>query len=327
MHFTLSRGESIGLAFETEAGLSSAIAASVILALVFRRIYIYRLEAMDIYVIALFAAEVIQGLGQAISMKWVIEGEVNVGTFCTTQGVIQQLGETGVALATLSIAMQTFVTIWWLKDPKIPNAFIYVGIQWAFVLLFVIIGFAVNSRPPSKYYSTPTPYWCWIGQHFQAEEIAGEYAWFWVTLLVSIALYLPLFLLHLGVIEPGQSWYAPTPNQERGEVQVQSKALSRKPPKLWTAIVYPSVYFLVIMPLSIVRWIGFGQETTDGASHIPPVVTFIFAIPLSLSGVFNAILYLLTRTWLFWPEREADPEAPDPVAEPDNGYETSGSSE
>src|ERR1700683_2467900 len=53
--------------------------------------------------------------------------------------------------------MQTFVTIWWLKDPKIPNAFIYVGIQWAFVLLFVIIGFAVNSRPPSKYYSTPTP--------------------------------------------------------------------------------------------------------------------------------------------------------------------------
>jgi hypothetical protein len=35
LHFTLSRGESIGLAFETEAGLSSAIAASIVLGLVF----------------------------------------------------------------------------------------------------------------------------------------------------------------------------------------------------------------------------------------------------------------------------------------------------
>jgi len=263
-------------------------------------------------VIALFAAEVIQGLGQAISMKWVIEGEVNVATFCTTQGVIQQLGETGVALATLSIAVQTFWTIWWLKDPRKDIAFICVGIQWTFVFLFVTIGFAVNSGPPGRYYATPTPYWCWIGQHFQAEEIAGEYAWFWVTLLVSL-LYLPLFLLHRGVMVPGKSWYAPTPNQEQielAEVQVNSRALSRKPPRLWTAIVYPTMYFVLILPLSIVRWIGFGQETTDGESHITPLVTFIFAIPLSLSGVFNAILYLLTRTWLFWPEERGDPVAP-----------------
>jgi hypothetical protein len=34
-HSTLSRGESIGLAFDTEAGLCSALAASVILAIIF----------------------------------------------------------------------------------------------------------------------------------------------------------------------------------------------------------------------------------------------------------------------------------------------------
>ena len=71
--------------------------------------------------IALFAAEVILGLGHAISLKWVIEGKVNIGTFCTVQGMLinylrgrfeihdlpvlsgllRQLGDVGVALATL----------------------------------------------------------------------------------------------------------------------------------------------------------------------------------------------------------------------------------
>lgn len=38
--------------------------------------------------VSLFAAEFIQGLGHVLSMKWVIEGQVNTGTFCTTQGIL-----------------------------------------------------------------------------------------------------------------------------------------------------------------------------------------------------------------------------------------------
>jgi hypothetical protein len=40
-------------------------------------------------------------------------------------------------------------------------------------------------------------------------RITGEYVWFWLTLLISMALYIPLFLLHRGVIKPGTSWYSP----------------------------------------------------------------------------------------------------------------------
>jgi len=40
-------------------------------------------------------------------------------------------------------------------------------------------------------------------------RIVGEYGWLGLTLLVSIALYIPLFLLHWGVIKPGTSWYSP----------------------------------------------------------------------------------------------------------------------
>jgi hypothetical protein len=38
--------------------------------------------------IALFTAEVTIGLGHAISLKWVIQGESNAGTFCDLQGIL-----------------------------------------------------------------------------------------------------------------------------------------------------------------------------------------------------------------------------------------------
>jgi hypothetical protein len=236
-------------------------------------------------VIALFAAEVILGLGHTISLKWVIDGEVNSGTFCTTQGLLRQLGDVGVALATLAIAVQTFVTIWWVKPPKKSIAFISVGIQWTMAILLAGIPYGLHTKPPNKYYATPVPYWCWIGQGYFKDRIANEYVWFWLALFISIISYLLLFLLHLEIIKPGTSWYAPKPNWT--------------PSGLWTTIWYPIVYCMIITPLSIVRWIGFKQVATVGKSHISPVATFAVAILLGLSGVFDAILYLLTRAWIF----------------------------
>jgi hypothetical protein len=40
------------------------------------------------YQMALFAAEVIQGIGQAMNLKWVIDGQSDTGTFCTAQGML-----------------------------------------------------------------------------------------------------------------------------------------------------------------------------------------------------------------------------------------------
>ena len=51
----------------------------------------------------------------------------------------------------------------------------------------------------------------------------------------------------------------------------------------------------MIMPLSIVRWISFHQEAAHGHSHVRAVATFTVAVIFSLSGVWNTILYTLTR--------------------------------
>ena len=51
--------------------------------------------------------------------------------------------------------------------------------------------------------------WCWLGNDFVGERIGGQYLWYWLTLYVSPAMYIPLFLLHRGIIKPGKRWYSP----------------------------------------------------------------------------------------------------------------------
>jgi hypothetical protein len=90
---------------------------------------------------------------------------------------MQQLGETGVALATLvtnfahipfaslttcyqAIAVQTFVLTKW-EIPSQDHINIVVSIcivfQWLFVILFVGIAFGIHTHEGTEYYATPTP--------------------------------------------------------------------------------------------------------------------------------------------------------------------------
>lgn len=60
-HSTLSRGESIGLVLRTESGILSAMAASVILVLIFVSFKHFR---MSVFTLKLFLAPSVQGRGQ-----------------------------------------------------------------------------------------------------------------------------------------------------------------------------------------------------------------------------------------------------------------------
>lgn len=56
---------------------------------------------MDVLMLSLFVADLIQAIGAVMDVHWVHSGKVEVGGFCTAQGVVQQLGETSVAITTL----------------------------------------------------------------------------------------------------------------------------------------------------------------------------------------------------------------------------------
>jgi len=135
-------------------------------------------------------------------------------------------------------------------------------------------------------------------------------------------LYIPLFLLHFNWVKPGvpSRWYLPrvdvSPQAEEGESpegenvangipSYPAGVLSRRDPKLWSAILYPILYFIVVLPLSVVRFINFHRP-----NRRRPIETFIVINIYTLSGVFNALLYRLTRADFFIGPPRTKPQPP-----------------
>jgi hypothetical protein len=59
---------------------------------------------------------------------------------------------------------------------------------------------------------------------------------------------------------------------------------------------YPLVYAFLVLPLSIVHWIGFVQENHgDKQNHVPAGATIAVQAIYCLSGICNVLLFLLTR--------------------------------
>ena len=132
-------------------------------------------------------------MGHVLDIRWINEGKIYVGGYCTAQGTfihavtilnclpcsrplgtLQQIGETGSALATLvrsdismyhywdialtvpqAIAVHTVIAVLWGKlSRNTPVAYCVVGITWLFVILFVAVGVSVNTHG-SEHYETP----------------------------------------------------------------------------------------------------------------------------------------------------------------------------
>lgn len=51
---------------------------------------------------SLLIADIVQAIGAVLSLKWIKSGKVEVGPFCTSQGVIKIFGASGVALSTMA---------------------------------------------------------------------------------------------------------------------------------------------------------------------------------------------------------------------------------
>lgn len=59
---------------------------------------------------------------------------------------------------------------------------------------------------------------------------------------------------------------------------------------------YPLIYAILVLPLTVVRWINFGLEAHG--TDAPSVFNFIVIVVFSLSGAANVTLLLTTRPQL-----------------------------
>ncbi|KAH9040681.1 hypothetical protein EDB85DRAFT_2169481 [Lactarius pseudohatsudake] len=281
----LTHGQSIGLALTAEASFLSLAAVIIALALTVRNVLRYRRAhpnggrkllrvSSDIYLLSLFAYDILQALGGILDVRWAHNGIVTVGSYCTAQGIIQQSGELGVALITLIITVHTFVVALW--EVKFIDArrfaFGMVALASLFVVLWVGIGNGIH-----KDLEVPTPYWCWIADKYKLERLAGEYIWLWIALSASVIMYIPLYFWMNGrrLSTDPKKWY--------------KFRLSKSDDH------YPIAYSFVVLPVSIVRWIGFRTN-----KNAPSAATFFAVSTFNLSGAINVLLFLIVRPELFF---------------------------
>ncbi|KII91648.1 hypothetical protein PLICRDRAFT_51784 [Plicaturopsis crispa FD-325 SS-3] len=299
-----TRGETVGLTISVLSGSVSLLAVTGILLSIMWNLYTAspgkrRLiqEPMDLYMLSLFAANFLQALGQMLGAKWVNDGKSEVGAFCTSQGVVQQLGEPVVALATLVIAIHSFVAVWWSKGVhSLRVAQSIVAIYWLFAVLFVSVGMVVHR---GENYVSPSPYWCWLGPAYLKEKIPGEYLWFWLCLAVSFTVYIPLYLWSRGniTIVDESKWLSCRFHAATNASYIDDDVLRRKR-RSYAMLAYPFAYCVAVLPLSIVRWIDFVQEAKGRPNGISYQATFGAASVYELSGLFDVLLFLYARPGL-----------------------------
>ncbi|KAF5320691.1 hypothetical protein D9619_001330 [Psilocybe cf. subviscida] len=296
----LTRGESLGLTAVTASALLSLLAVLYAMSIILRgvvwrfrhvrevRLHIFH-QPMDLLIFCLFVADILQATGAVMDIKWIHTGKVEVGTFCNAQGIVQQLGETGVAMTTLLISLFTFFGIWMGKDIRsMALTSTVVGAVWSFIILMVVLGNVIN-RGQDVHFQAPTPYWCWISEGYLQWRIWGEYIWFWITLIVSTVIYVPLYFWSRGNIQIDDRAWWKFSFQRAGNSAVDP-ALKGVRRRALIMLIYPLVYCVSILPLSIIRWITFVNKGSESGT-----ATFIILFIYGLSGACNVVLFLTTR--------------------------------
>lgn len=288
----LTNGQSIGLALIVEASFLSFGAIIVIFSLIVRNVLHYRKTLpngdwkllrtpADIYMLSLFVYDILQAVGGILNIRWAHVGIVTTGPYCTAQGIIKQIGELGVALITLILTIHTFTTALWRVGAEARCfAFGIVALTCLFVGLWVGIPNGIH-----KDFETPTPYWCWIGPKYDEERLSGEYLWMWIALFATMVMYVPVHLWMKGRLSvDDEKWYKF--HLEKSEVEYSERRATLG------ILFYPLAYSLVVIPLSVSRWLLFSHK------NVPSAATFFGIIMFNLSGAINVLLFLIVRPHL-----------------------------
>ncbi|KAH9048658.1 hypothetical protein EDB83DRAFT_2632661 [Lactarius deliciosus] len=316
----LTNGQSIGLALTAEASFISFSALTVVFTLIARNLLHYRRTLpngdwkllrtpTDIYMLglslilatsqlSLFSYDIVQAIGGILNVRWAHDGVVTTGPYCTAQGIIKQMGALGVALLSLMLTIHTFSTALWSVGAEARSfAFGFVAFTCLFVVLWVGISNGIH-----KDFEKPTPFWCWIGPKYNGERLAGEYVWLWIALFASVVMYVPLHFWmkgHLSV--DGEKWYKFRLVKSEVEYSRGERRWGSFSDKLSS---YPLAYTIMVIPLSISRWLHFSHK------GVPSAATFFGLMMFNLSGALNVLLFLIVRPrlLLFTPPEGVQPK-------------------
>ncbi|KAG8960205.1 hypothetical protein FRC03_006898 [Tulasnella sp. 419] len=256
---------------------------------------------LDHFFISLLVSDLILALGAIMNLRWVKLADVHRGSFCVAQGIFKQVGAVGVAITSAGIAIYTFLILFLRLNPPTSQRFLLAvdGFIWSFLIMIPLVASLVNTDPP---YYGPSSHWCWIDPHYQYHRLGLQHAFMWFVALLNILLYIPLFLSlrgNIDVIYPenarGNAWRMRIVWRWTHRDSAWKQATDETVMVARQMLVYPIVYIILILPISVVRWL---EPTRDETNPLPTELTVIAGVIFSASGLVNVLLYVITRPTL-----------------------------
>ncbi|KAK0441925.1 hypothetical protein EV421DRAFT_1711187 [Armillaria borealis] len=239
------------------------------------------------YFVNLLVCDLVQAIGQFFSVLRFTSKRVTDGTLCTTQGILKQLGDVGVALS-YAIALHTFLVLVCRFYSRPRTALIVIAAMWIFMAL--IVGISEAMHGDEDYYGS-TGYWCWITSDFGTQRITLEYLWVWIAVFLDIVCYVFISLAIKGICFAirSSSTCSKTDLYQELSLSTTNSAAKHSDAIAMHMLFYPAVYIVTVIPISVVRWCTFS------GTNVPFAATAFSSVCFACSGIFNTILFTLTR--------------------------------
>jgi len=252
-----------------------------------------------IHVIAYYASLLVsnglQAIGTIMNFKWVSQGAVTPGQFCSTQGGIKQAGNVGTALWSFFIAVHLF-NLLFLRFPETKiGLFATLVLGWALIALVVLAGPAAIEKPQRGPYFGVAGLWCWITPEYPLPRFYLEYFFEFVSAGLGFVLYTAILLRVRGNLysEDGKWRLRFLARGEEWKLSVGRDIIDASMFRVAVNMVwYPIAYSLLILPVGLSRLIAFNGH------DVPTWATLFTDVIFNLTGFVNVMLFVGTRRLL-----------------------------
>ncbi|KAL5498654.1 hypothetical protein ACEPAH_2009 [Sanghuangporus vaninii] len=238
------------------------------------------------YLVSLLIANVLQAIATILNARWVKEGIVYNGSFCSFQGGLKNAANVGTALWSFVIAVHVFNLLFlrW-KTTRAGMVATLIG-GWSAVGLIVTLGPLSIESPDRGPYFGVSGYWCWITDNYPVEQTYMEYFFEFLSAGLGFILYALILLRVRGnLTKVNGRW------RLRWIQRSQAWQLSFSRDMLDTAMLRVATFMvcLIIIPVALARLSSFANH------RVPIWATITTDVIFNLTGLVNSILFISTR--------------------------------
>ncbi|EED84859.1 predicted protein [Postia placenta Mad-698-R] len=186
--------ESAGIKSLVAAGALSGVAVICLLVVMLVRPPCYRNTHVIPIFLSLLFANILQAVASMMDARWIIDGAVKGGNFCSAQGGLKNGGNVAAALWSSVLSVHVFMLLFLRKGmtDTVCTAIVIVG--WVLVGVVVAVGpLAIQTAARGDYFGV-SGYWCWITHDYPEEQTFMEYFFEFLSASCSIILYTAIVL-------------------------------------------------------------------------------------------------------------------------------------